>query len=138
MARTSSWVKAARSVAGVVIGYLVFVAGAWFIQEVMLGGVGYHDSLNTIALAGVLTPMAAAAGAIVTMSIAGRHPWLHLMPMFTLIVVETTYLYTQGRVDGPLWFETSAGASLIAGGVIGTLIWQRLLERRERPETFRS
>ena len=138
MARASSWVKAARSVAGIVIGYLVFVAGAWLIQELMLGGVGYHDSLNTIALAGILTPMAAAAGAIVTVSIAGRHPWLHLIPMFTLIVVETTYLYTQGRVDGPLWFETAAGASLIAGGVIGAVIWRLLSERRERPEAYRS
>ena len=49
--------------------------------------------------------------------------------MFTLIVVETTYLYTQGRVDGPLWFEAAAGASLIAGGMIGALIWQLLLQR---------
>ncbi|QNP45553.1 hypothetical protein H9L14_13520 [Sphingomonas sediminicola] len=134
----NSWVKAARSAAGIVIGYLVFVAGAWFVQEAVLGGVGYHDSLNTIALAGVLTPVAAAAGAIVTVSIAGRHPWLHIMPMFILIGVETTYLYTQGRVDGPLWFEVAAGASLIAGGVIGALIWQVLSKRLWRPETVGS
>ena len=115
--------------AGIVIGYVLFVAGAWVVQETMPGGVSYHDDLTTLALAGVLTPMAAAVGAIVTVSIAGRRPWLHLIPMFTLIVVETTYLYTQGRVDGPLWFEAAAGASLIAGGMIGALIWQLLLQR---------
>ena len=82
--------------------------------------------------------MAAAAGAIVTASIAGRHPWLHLMPMLALIVVEMAYLYTQGRVDGPLWFETAAGASLIAGGAIGALIWQLLSKRPGRSETVGS
>lgn len=130
MARASSWVKATRSIAGIVIGYLTFVFGAWVVQEAILGGVSYHDDLTTIALAGVLTPMAAAVGAIVTVSIAGRHPWLHLIPMFALIVAETTYLYTQGRVDGPLWFEAAAGMSLIAGGMIGAVIWQHLLKRR--------
>ena len=74
--------------------------------------------------------MAAAVGAIVTVSIAGRRPWLHLIPMFGLIVVETTFLYTQGRVDGPLSFETAAGVSLIAGGAIGALFWQFLMKRR--------
>lgn len=130
MAGANSWAKATRSVAGIVIGYLIFVFGAWIIQEAILGGVSYHDDLTTIALAGVLTPMAAAVGAIVTVSIAARHPWLHLIPMFALIAAETTYLYTQGRVDGPLWFETAAGASLIAGGMMGAVLWQLLLKRR--------
>lgn len=129
MTRASSWVKAVRSVAGIVIGYLIFVLGAWVVQEAILGGVSYHDDLTTLALAGVLTPLAAAVGAIVTVSIADRHPWLHLIPMFALIVAETTYLYTQGRVDGPLWFEAAAGASLIAGGMIGAAFWQLLLKR---------
>lgn len=130
MTRASSWVNTTRSVAGIVIGYLIFVFGAWVVQEAILGGVSYHDNLTTIALAGALTPMAAAVGAIVTVIIAGRHPWLHLIPMFALIVAETTYLYTQRRVDGPLWFEAAAGASLIAGGMIGAVFWQLLLKRR--------
>lgn len=133
MAIAGSWVKATRSVAGIVIGYLIFVLGAWVVQEAILGGVSYHDSLTTIALAGVLTPLAAAVGAIITVIIAGRQPWLHLIPMVMLIAAETTYLYTQGRVDGPLWFETAAGASLIAGGIIGALVWQLLLKRRSVP-----
>jgi hypothetical protein len=109
---------------------LIFVFGAWVVQEAILGGVSYYDSLKTIALAGVLTPMAAAVGAIIAVIIAGRHPWLHLLPMVILIVAETTYLYTRGRVDGPLWFETAAGASLIAGAIIGALAWQLLSKRR--------
>lgn len=133
MARAVSLVKATRSVAGIVIGYLILVLGAWVVQEAILGGVSYRDDLTTIGLAGILTPMAAAIGAIATVSIAGRQPWLHLIPMFTLIVVETTYLYAQGRVDGPLWFEAAAGASLIAGGTIGALSWQTLSQRMPRP-----
>ncbi len=130
MARATSWVKAARSVSGIVIGYLIFVLGAWVVQEEILGGVSYHDDLTTIVLAGFLTPVAAAIGAIVTVIVAGRHPWLHLIPMFTLIVVETAYLYAKGRVDGPLWFETAAGASLIVGGMAGVLFWPLLSKWR--------
>ena len=129
MSGASVWVKATRSMVGIALGYLIFVIGAWVVQEALLGGVGFHDDLTTILLAGILTPAAAAVGAIVTVSIAGRHPWLHLIPMFTLIVAETTYLYTQGRVDGPLWFETAAGASLIAGGIIGAMVWELILKR---------
>jgi hypothetical protein len=119
MSKANGWIKITRSVLGIVIGYLIFVLGAWVIQEAILGGVSYHDDLTTIALAGVLTPLAASVGAIATVIIAGRNPWLHLIPMFTLIVAETSYLYAQGRVDGPLWFEAGAGASLIAGSIIG-------------------
>ena len=129
MSGANVWVKATRSMVGIALGYLIFVIGAWVVQEALLGGVGFHDDLTTILLAGILTPVAAAVGAIVTVSIAGRHPWLHLIPMFTLIVAETTYLYTQGRVDGPLWFETAAGASLIAGGIIGAMVWELILKR---------
>lgn len=136
MSGANVWVKATRSMAGIALGYLIFVVGAWVVQEALLGGVGFHDDLTTILLAGILTPVAAAVGAIVTVSIAGRHPWLHLIPMFTLIVAETTYLYTQGRVDGPLWFETAAGASLIAGGIIGAMVWALIL-KRHRTDRYR-
>ena len=91
MSGANVWVKATRSMVGIALGYLIFVIGAWVVQEALLGGVGFHDDLTTILLAGILTPAAAAVGAIVTVSIAGRHPWLHLIPMFTLIVAETTY-----------------------------------------------
>ena len=127
------WIWMARSIVGIVLGYLVFVLGAWVAQEVLLGGVSYYDSFSTIALAAILTPAAAVIGAIVTIAIAGRRPWLHLLPMSALIVVETTYLYANGLVDGPLWFEAAAGASLIAGAAVGGLIWPLFTSRAMRP-----
>ena len=71
MSGANVWVKATRSMAGIALGYLIFVVGAWVVQEALLGGVGFHDDLTTILLAAILTPVAAAVGAIVTVSIAG-------------------------------------------------------------------
>lgn len=124
MTLTAGWPPIARSIIGIVVGYIVFVLGAWFVQETLLGGVSYYDDLVTLALAGLLTPVAAAIGAVVTAAIAGRRPWLHIVPMATLIAIETGYLYSKGLVDGPLWFEAAAGASLIAGAAAGVIIWQ--------------
>jgi hypothetical protein len=39
--------------------------------------------------------------------------WLAAAILSGLIAVETTYLYTTQRVDGPLWFEAGAAAALI-------------------------
>lgn len=125
----TGWKAIGRSIAGIVFGYITFVLGAWVVQEAILGGVSYYDNLSTLVLAGLLTPISAAIGAIVTIEIAGRRPWLHLIPMFVLITVETTFLYNRGLVDGPLWFEAAAGASLIAGAIVGILIWARIRPR---------
>jgi hypothetical protein len=122
-----------RSVAGILIGYVIFVLGAWFVQEVLLGGVSYYDDLTTIVMAGLLTPVSAAIGAVVTAAIAGRRPWLHIMPMVLLIAIETSFLYSKGLVDGPLWFEAAAGSSLIAGAAAGVLVWQLAMRRGWAP-----
>jgi len=45
--------------------------------------------------------------------VAGRSRWLAAGILCGLISVETTYLYTTQRVDGPLWFEAGAAAALI-------------------------
>ena len=43
--------------------------------------------------------------------------------MCSLIIAETGYLYSRGLVDGPIWFEASAGLSLILGAIGGAYIW---------------
>lgn len=129
MTVTAGWPPIVRSIAGIVIGYVVFVLGAWFVQENLLGGISYHDDLKTIVLAGILTPVSAAVGAITTAGIAGRRPWLHIIPMATLIMIETSFLYSRGLVDSPLWFEAAAGSSLIAGAAAGVIAWQLATRR---------
>jgi hypothetical protein len=120
-----------RSLCGIVIGYIVFVAGAWVAQEAILGGVSYYDTLPIIALAGIFTPLSAVLGAWVTAAIAKTRPFRHIVPMCILIAVETTYLYRTGKVDGPLWFEALAGASLIIGAIIGAVSWRWWFPRQD-------
>jgi hypothetical protein len=115
-----------RSVAAVAVGYVLFVLGAWVAQEAILGGVSFHDPLGKLMLAAVLTPVSAVLGGFVTAALAGKRPLLHVTPMCLLITLETTVLYSSGKVDGPLWFEAGAGASLILGAILGAWAWLRL------------
>jgi hypothetical protein len=63
-------------------------------------------------------------------AIGGVRPYLHLVPMCGLVALETAFLYSRGLVDGPIWFEASAGLSLIIGAVAGAYIWTRLTAGR--------
>jgi len=47
-----------------------------------------------------------------------------------LITVETTYLYTTQRVDGPLWFEAGAAAALILAVSAATWLYGRYAQKR--------
>jgi hypothetical protein len=126
-------IQGMRSVGGIVIGYATFVAGTWIAQGVILGGVSYQNSsLTVLAMAGILTPAAGVIGGGVTAAIAGVRPLLHILPMCLLIVLETTFLYVRGRVDGPLWFEAAAGGSLVVGAIVGAMCWRRWAGRHPR------
>ena len=112
-----------RGTLAVICGYIVLVLLATLVQEIWLGGVSYRNSSNTtLVLAGVFTPLSAVVAGYVIASIA--HRWLiaHALPVCLAIAVETTFLYRTGRVDGPLWFEALAGASLIGGVFLGMWI----------------
>jgi hypothetical protein len=124
------FVQGMRSVGGIVVGYAVFVAGTWIAQGVILGGVSYRNSsLAILIMAGILTPAAGVIGGLVTSAIAGVRPFLHILPMCLLIVLETSYLYSRGLVDGPLWFEAAAGGSLVVGAIIGVRCWLLWVDR---------
>ena len=120
--------KAMRSIAAVAIGYAVMVAGAWFGQESVFPGTEYGSPVLEVLTVGVLTSVLAGMGGVVTAILAPSRPYLHLLPMAVLISIESVLLYVTGRVTGPLWFELLAGASLIAGTVIGA--WVALQLRR--------
>ena len=126
------------SVGAVLVGYILFVLGAFVAQEVILGGVSYLESSHLkLAAAGVLTPLAAVVGGAATALLAPSRPFLHLIPMFVLIGLETLYLYATGRVDGPFWFEAMAGLSLIIGGGIGAWFAVAFIRSGSRREVRR-
>jgi hypothetical protein len=79
-----------------------------------------------LILAGVFTPMAGAVAGFISASIARRRLVVHALPICLAITIETAMLYHTGRVDGPLWFEAMAGATLIGGVALGFLAWRRM------------
>ena len=116
-----------RSALAIIVGEIVLYAGTWFVQEPIFGHVTYSDGVPTLIGAGLLTPVAAVVAGFAVAFIAGTRPYLHLVPMCTLIVAETAFLYSRGLVDGPIWFEASAGLSLILGAIAGAYLWRHFV-----------
>ena len=74
----------------------------------------------------MFTPLCAFAGGLVGSLVAGRARWLATAVLCGLIAVETAYLYSTQRVDGPLWFEAGAAAALILAACAATWLFGRL------------
>ena len=116
---------------GAIAGYVTLALTSTLVQEVWLGGVSYVDSpRRVLILAGVFTPWCAFAGGLVGALVAGRSRWLAAAILCGLITVETTYLYTTQRVDGPLWFEAGAAAALILAVSAATWLYGRFAQKR--------
>ena len=104
----------AMSLLAVVAGYATLAIGSTLVQEVWLGGVSYQQSpRSTLILAGIFTPLCAFAGGAVAAAVGRRAPLWAGAALSMIIVVESTYLYATGRVDGPWWFEAGAAAALV-------------------------
>jgi hypothetical protein len=111
---------------GAIAGYVTLALTSTLVQEVWLGGVSYVDSSRrTLILAGIFTPFCAFAGGLVGALVAGRSRWPAAAILCGLITVETTYLYSTQRVDGPLWFEAGAAAALILAVCVATWLHSR-------------
>ena len=116
-----------RIAAGFVTGYVVMVLLITLVQEVIFGGVSYHESSNSELLgAGLLTVGCAVVGGWTAAAIAGHRPWLVALIMSLLVAAETTALVITGKVGGPLWFDVLAALSLMLGLFAGA--WLSTLE----------
>jgi hypothetical protein len=116
---------------GAIAGYVTLALTSTLVQEAWLGGVSYRESERLVlVLAGIFTPLCAFAGGLVSALVAGRSRWLAAAILCGLIMVETTYLYTTQRVDGPLWFEAGAAAALILALCVATWLRAHYVARR--------
>lgn len=116
----SSWLRWGRSVAAVVVGYVLMGALITLVQETWFGGVSYtKSSTGVLVTAGFFTFLAAVVGGYAAGWIAGRRPMLHGLAMSCLVVLETTWLIRSGKTWDPVWFDVTAAGSLVAGILIG-------------------
>jgi len=119
--------RALRTTAAIVVGYAAMVILITIVQETWLGGVGWHESsLHILALAGFLTAVSGAIGAVIATALSRACGRIPAIVMSSLIVLETTALVLTGKASGPLWFDILAAASLIAAILIGAELFLRL------------
>jgi hypothetical protein len=123
-----------RGVLGAVVGYITLALASTLVQETWLGGVSYRDSERSVLiLAGVFTPLCAFLGGLASALVARGARWISAGILSGLIAVETTYLYSTQRVDGPLWFEAGAAAALILAVCAATWLCERYAMRALSP-----
>ena len=117
--------------AALICGYAVLATLSTLVQETWLHGVSYkHSTLNVLLLAGLVTPLCGIPAGLVVGLIGRRVPLAHGIALCAIVATETTFLFATHRVDGPLWFEASAGASVGAGVLVGAWMAHRLLKSR--------
>ena len=105
------------------------------VQEGWFGGVGWGQTPpGDLVIAGVLTCVAAAIGAVAGTAIARVSGRLAAGIMSCLVVIETTTLIVTGQVAGPLWFDVLGAASLIVAILLGAEVFLRLTARRQLAE----
>lgn len=112
-------------------GYAAMVVLITVVQEWMFGGVSYHTTaLPQLLIAGGLTALSAMAGGAVAAWIFGQ-PWFPPpLAMCGLVVLETTYMISANKLEGPTWFDVMAASSLIVGILLGAYLMKSL-----RPES---
>lgn len=116
-----------RSIAAVILGYATIVAGAVIFQELLFGGISFHQSpWLHLVVGGGLTGFSAVVGGYLLAVVAPSRPMLHTIPLILWLGFETTFLYVTEVTAGPLWFDIVSGGSLIVGVLVGAFAFLRL------------
>lgn len=109
----------------VLAGYIVMVLLITVVQELIFGGVSYQTTpMPQLLIVGVLTAFSAVAGGAVAAKIFGNPWYTPALAMCGLIILETTYMTSAGKLDGPLWFDIAAASSLVVGILVGAYLVQ--------------
>ncbi len=112
----------AQLLLAVVAGHATLILTITLVQEGMFGGVRFQTTpLVPLLFAGILTTLCAVAGGMVAARICGKPFFPPAIVMCVLVIAETIYLISTGRLDGPLWFDVMAAGSLVVGILAGAL-----------------
>ena len=120
-------------VVALVAGYAVMIVGLVLSQEGLFGGISYDTTPRPqLAISGLLSVTSAVAGGAVAALIFGAPFFPPVIAMCGLVVIDTSLLIATGRLEGPLWFDLSSSAALLAGIVFGAFLVQRRRHARAR------
>lgn len=104
----------------IIMGYLVMVLLLVVAQDLTFGRpeLGITPMYN-IVFAGIGSVMAAVGGGWVAGQLKRHKQLWPQQIMCLLLIVESTYLMTNGILTNPIWFEMLASMSLLFGVLIG-------------------
>lgn len=122
--------RAGLLLVSLVVGYGTMVILITLVQEGLFGGVSYSSTpLPQLAVAGLLTVGSAVVGGAVAARIFGP-PWFPPAGLMCgLVTLETSYLIKTGVLTDPLWFDVSAGISLVVGILVGAYVTRKWQDR---------
>jgi len=114
-----------RSAASVVAGYATIVVGTVLTLTVLLGDVSYFDARQWEHAVGAVGTIASGLlGGFLAAKVAGRRPLAHAAAVVAILIVEITWIVTQGIGPNPAWFDLAGGLTLMATTVLGAWIYR--------------
>ena len=123
--------RALRSVAAVLAGYAVIVAGTTLAFESILGGIGYYKSSATVlAIASVAAFVVGFCGGIVSAWVGGRPRLLHAAGLLIPLAIDTTFVVTSGVSSDPLWYDLVGSLTLVVAALAGGYACELIARRR--------
>lgn len=126
--------KFARSLASVLLGYIVIVA-CTTIGFKPLGGVVHLHAPPRIQIAGALVAIVSGLlGGVTAALVAGRYPVWHAAGVLIFLVIDTGVVLSRGGPD-PLWFDLSGSATLMLATVAGGVLYHLLTRRDQKHPT---
>jgi hypothetical protein len=123
--------RALRSVAAVLAGYAVIVAGTTLAFESLLGGIGYYKSSRTVlAIASVAAFVVGFCGGFVAAWVGGRPRLLHAAGLLIPLAIDTTFVVTSGVSSDPLWYDLAGSLTLVVAALAGGHVCEIVARRR--------
>ena len=104
---------ALRIIVAILVGEILLVLLTTVAQEVLVDGVYIeHSSVSDLILGGTATLLAGVISGYVAgyISLKSKVP---LIVISLLITIETIYLITANKTDGPIWFDVVSALALI-------------------------
>src|SRR5512134_3634210 len=126
--------RALRSVAAVLAGYAVIVAGTTLAFESLLGGIGYYESSRTVlAIASVAAFVVGFSGGFVSAWVGGRPRLLHAAGLLVPLGIDTTFVVASGVSSDPLWYDLAGSLTLVVAALGGGCVCELIARRRVAP-----
>jgi hypothetical protein len=127
---SSGILKAARSLVGIIVGYIVIVVGTVLAFEVFLGGIGYYKStLLVLTIASVAAFITGLAGGFVGAWLGGKPYLLQAGGVLLLLTLDTTFVITSGVSNDPLWFDLIGALTLMTSALMGGFLKDKISKK---------